>query len=69
MSYITKNITIMALEKKDCNFIEKFINKSNLICQKDILKQELVNSTICTIRDALNLANKSFEKIKILLRK
>ena len=63
----TKNITIIAFEKKDINFVEKFVEKSDLICSKDSLKQELVNDTIRTIRDALGMSYKSFEKIKMFM--
>ena len=62
-----KNITIVALEKKDLNFVEKFVEKSDLICSKDSLKQELVNDTIRTIRDALGMSYRSFEKIKMFM--
>lgn len=63
----TKNITIVALEKKDLNFVEKFVEKSDLFCYKDNLKQELVNNTICTIRDILNRTEKAFDKTKMFL--
>lgn len=62
-----KNITIITLEKKDINFVKKFVEKLDLICSKDSLKQELVNDTIRTIRDVLNMDSKSFEKVKMFM--
>lgn len=63
----TKNITIVALEKRDLNFVEKFIEKINIICPKDNLKQKLVSETIRTIKDILSMTNKSFDKVKMFL--
>jgi hypothetical protein len=63
----TKNITIVAFEKKDLKFVGKFIEKSDIICSRDSLKQKLVSDTIRTIRDSLNITSKSFEKVKMFM--
>ncbi len=62
-----KNITIINFEEKDLKLVEKFIEKSDLICKKDRLKQELVKNAICTIRDVLSIKDKAFKKVKMFL--
>lgn len=60
-----KNIMIVSFEKKDIEFVEKFIEKTGDICQNDKSKQEIVTQTIFTIRDILKESNKIFEKVKM----
>lgn len=62
-----KNITITSFEKKDLPFVNKFIEKSNQICSKDNLKQELLSIAIRTVRDILESKEKSFDKVKMFL--
>ena len=63
----SKNITIIALEKKDLNFIKKMIEKAGNLGHKDILKQDMIDITIRTIHDVLASENKIFNKVKLLL--
>ena len=64
----TKDLVIIAFEQKDLGFVEKFIEKSKDICKNDLEKLELVNSTICSIRDTLKkIGEKNFERAKMYL--
>ena len=67
MNNRTKDISIIAFEKKDLDFAEKFIEKATDICKNDPDKLTIVTSTILTIKDLLKLSNLNIEKVKMFL--